>query len=93
MGKRAAIIGAGQTYHKSIRRDVNGQELINEAVTRALEDAELTIDDIDGVLTALAEHQVATATALGTPERLQAHAVHRGCQWVHGSGLAKRLAA
>ena len=50
MGKRAAIVGAGQTYHKSIRRDVNGQELINEAVTRALEDAELTIDDIDGVV-------------------------------------------
>ena len=38
MGKRAAIVGTGQTYHKSIRRDVNGQELINEAVTRALED-------------------------------------------------------
>ncbi len=50
MAKRAAIVGSGQTYHKSIRRDVNGQELINEAVTRALEDAELSMDDIDGVV-------------------------------------------
>jgi len=56
MGKRAAIVGAGQTYHKSIRRDVNGQELINEAVTRALEDAELTIDDIDGVVIGNMDH-------------------------------------
>jgi len=48
MGKRVAIVGVGQTYHKSIRRDVNGQELIHEAVTRALKDAELGMDDIDG---------------------------------------------
>ena len=33
MGKqRVAIVGTGQTYHKSHRPDVNGQELINEAV-------------------------------------------------------------
>ncbi len=56
MGKRAAIVGTGQTYHKSIRRDVNGQELINEAVTRALEDAELTMDDIDGVVIGNMDH-------------------------------------
>ena len=56
MGKRVAIVGAGQTYHKSIRRDVNGQELINEAVVRALEDAELTIDDIDGVVIGNMDH-------------------------------------
>ncbi len=56
MGKRAAIVGSGQTYHKSIRRDVNGQELINEAVTRALEDAELTLDDIDGVVIGNMDH-------------------------------------
>lgn len=56
MGKRVAIVGTGQTYHKSIRRDVNGQELINEAVNRALEDAELTIDDIDGVVIGNMDH-------------------------------------
>jgi len=56
MGKRAAIVGTGQTYHRSIRRDVNGQELINEAVVRALEDAELTMDDIDGVVIGNMDH-------------------------------------
>ena len=56
MGKRAAIVGTGQTYHKSVRRDVNGQELINEAVVRALEDAELTLDDIDGVVIGNMDH-------------------------------------
>ncbi|UCD85686.1 MAG: thiolase family protein [Deltaproteobacteria bacterium] len=56
MAKRAAIVGTGQTHHRSIRRDVNGQELINEAVTRALADAELTIDDIDGVVIGNMDH-------------------------------------
>ena len=45
-----AIVGTGQTYHCSVRRDVNGQELIREAVLAALKDADLTIDDIDGVV-------------------------------------------
>ena len=35
MAKRVAIVGTGQTFHKSHRPDVNGQELINEAVQRA----------------------------------------------------------
>ena len=35
MGKKVAIVGFGQTYQRSSRRDVNGVELINEAVTRA----------------------------------------------------------
>ncbi|MFC1999956.1 hypothetical protein ACFLXE_04260 [Chloroflexota bacterium] len=39
MGKSAAIVGVGQTYHTSKRKDVNGQELINEAVKAALADA------------------------------------------------------
>ncbi len=56
MGKRAAIVGSGQTHHRSIRRDVNGQELINEAVTLALADAELTINDIDGVVIGHMDH-------------------------------------
>jgi acetyl-CoA C-acetyltransferase len=56
MGKRVAIVGTGQTNHCSIRRDVNGQELIREAVTRALADAELTIQDIDGVVIGNMDH-------------------------------------
>jgi acetyl-CoA C-acetyltransferase len=54
--RRVALVGSGQTYHKSIRRDVNGQELINEAVTRALEDTGLTMDEIDGVIIGNMDH-------------------------------------
>jgi len=56
MGKRVAIVGTGQTYHKSHRPDVSGQELINEAVRRALEDADLRLDDIDGVVIGNMDH-------------------------------------
>ncbi|MCP4755903.1 MAG: thiolase family protein [Proteobacteria bacterium] len=56
MGKRVAIVGTGQTYHCSIRRDVNGQELIKEAVDRALADAELAIGDIDGIVIGNMDH-------------------------------------
>jgi len=56
MGKRVAIVGVGQTHHKSCRRDVNGVELINEAVRRALEDADLTREDIDAVVIGNMDH-------------------------------------
>lgn len=54
--KRVAIVGTGQTYHKSHRPDVNGRELINEAVQRALADADMTINDIDGVVIGNMDH-------------------------------------
>ena len=50
MGERVAIIGMGQTDHRYIRPDVSHDELINEAVKKALDDAELTIKDIDTVI-------------------------------------------
>ena len=50
MGERVAIIGIGQTDHPYIRPDVNHEEMINEAVRKALEDADLTIRDIDTVI-------------------------------------------
>lgn len=56
MAKRVAVVGFGQTYHVAKRRDVNGQELINEAVVRALEDAQLTRDDIDAVVIGNMDH-------------------------------------
>ncbi len=56
MGKSVAIVGTGQTYHKSRRLDVNGVELIHEAVSRALEDADLTRDDIDLVIIGNMDH-------------------------------------
>lgn len=56
MGKRVAIVGTGQTECRSARKDVNGQELIFEAVQRALEDAELSRDDIDAVVIGNMDH-------------------------------------
>lgn len=56
MGKKVAITGFGQTHHSSRRWDVNGLELIQEAVSRALEGAELTLDDIDAVVIGNMDH-------------------------------------
>jgi len=56
MGKRVAITGFGQTHHSARRWDVNGLELIQEAVARALADAELTLKDIDAVVIGNMDH-------------------------------------
>lgn len=56
MAKRVAIVGIGQTHHRSHRPDVNGRELIYEAVTRALEDCELSIRDIDAIVIGNMDH-------------------------------------
>jgi acetyl-CoA C-acetyltransferase len=56
MARRVAIVGTGQTHHKSHRPDVNGRELIYEAVTRALSDCELTIGDIDAIVIGNMDH-------------------------------------
>ena len=56
MAKRVGIVGTGQTLHRSHRPDVNGQELIHEAVTKALEDADLKMKDIDGVVIGNMDH-------------------------------------
>ena len=51
MPERVAIVGIGETEHRSRRPDVTHEELINQAVRRALDDAQLTIRDIDTVIT------------------------------------------
>ncbi len=56
MPRRAAIIATGQTKHRSKRRDVNIVELIHEAVVDCLDDAHMTMADIDGVLIGNMEH-------------------------------------
>lgn len=56
MGQRVAIVGTGQTDHKSSRKDVNGVELIQEATARALEDAGLRRQDIDAVVIGNMDH-------------------------------------
>jgi acetyl-CoA C-acetyltransferase len=49
MGNAVAIIGTGQTRHGR-RQDLCYPELVREAVTAALEDAGITLQDIDGVV-------------------------------------------
>src|SRR3990170_4126037 len=51
MSERVAIVGVGQTAGKRRRPDVSEVELVNEAVREALKDAQLTIKDIDVVIT------------------------------------------
>jgi acetyl-CoA C-acetyltransferase len=51
MANRVAIVGIGQTYHRSNRRDVNQQEMVGEAVRAALADAQLSAKDIEAVFT------------------------------------------
>ena len=45
-----AIVGVGQTHHKSRRHDVSFGGLVREAAFRALDDAHMTFDDIDAVV-------------------------------------------
>ncbi len=45
-----AIVGVGQTHHKSRRHDVSYGGLVREAVFRALDDAQMTMADIDAVV-------------------------------------------
>jgi len=49
MANRVAIVGIGQTYHKSHRPDVTQNEMVNEAVRPALTDADMSLKDIDAV--------------------------------------------
>ena len=45
-----AVVGVGQTHHKTRRRDVSVGGMVREAVFRALDDAQMTMDDIDAVV-------------------------------------------
>ena len=47
---RAAVLGTGQTHHRSKRTDVSIAGLCREAVDRALADAGLSSDQIDAVV-------------------------------------------
>src|SRR6478752_6863619 len=45
-----AVVGVGQTHHKSRRLDVSFGGLVREAVFRALDDAQMSMSDIDAVV-------------------------------------------
>jgi acetyl-CoA C-acetyltransferase len=50
MSELAAVVGIGQTNHKSARPDVSIAGLVREAASRALNDAEMRWQDIDAVV-------------------------------------------
>jgi acetyl-CoA C-acetyltransferase len=51
MGKdRVAVVGIGQTKHQATRGDVSMAGLVREAAQRALDDAQMTWQDIDAVV-------------------------------------------
>jgi acetyl-CoA C-acetyltransferase len=50
MAERIAIVGVGQTIHKSKRPDVTTAELCAEAAEAALADAQMTMKEIDHVV-------------------------------------------
>ncbi len=56
MGNRLAVVGVGQTNHRSKIPECNGQELIGIAVRRALESSGLTMKDIDAVVVGNMDH-------------------------------------
>jgi acetyl-CoA C-acetyltransferase len=49
--ERVAVVGVGQTRHQARREEAGFPDLVYEAVTQALEDAGVTIHEIDNVIT------------------------------------------
>jgi acetyl-CoA C-acetyltransferase len=56
MGNRLAVVGVGQTHHRSKIPECNGQDLIGIAVRRALDSAGLTMKEIDAVVVGNMDH-------------------------------------
>ena len=50
MAERVAVVGIGQTKYTAVRGDVSLPGLLREAVFRALDDAQMTLADIDAVV-------------------------------------------
>src|SRR5256714_592863 len=49
-GNRVAVVGVGQTAHRTARKDVSMAGLVREAAQEALDDAGMTYADIDAVV-------------------------------------------
>ena len=47
---RVAVVGVGQTKYAAVRGDVSLPGLLREAAYRALDDAHMTMDDIDAIV-------------------------------------------
>jgi acetyl-CoA C-acetyltransferase len=91
-----AIVGTGQTKYARRRLDVSQAGLVREAVDAALEDAELTMDDIDSVVVCSGP---ALFGAVNQPEKWLVDACRARLKPVvrvtsgGGTGLAGALAA
>jgi acetyl-CoA C-acetyltransferase len=94
--RNVAIVGSGQTDHARRRLDVSQAGLAREAVNRALQDADLTIQDIDSVVVASGP---ALFGAVNQPEKWLVDALGGRYKPVvritsgGGTGLAGALAA
>jgi acetyl-CoA C-acetyltransferase len=66
-GRRVGIIGIGQSAFKAGRADASYPELVREAVSLAMHDAQLEFDAIDGVVYSLAPDAL---LGIGNAERL-----------------------
>ncbi len=94
--RSVAIVGAGQTRHARRRKDVTQVALAREAVTSALQDAGLTMDDIDSVVVCSGPVLFA---AVNQPEKWLVDAIGARLKPVvrvtsgGGTGLAGALAA
>jgi len=72
MKERVAIIGLGETKQSYLKPEVNAEEMVNEAVRKAVEDAQLSMKDIDAVVS-------------GNIEFLEGH-YQADCQFADGFG-------
>lgn len=96
MQRHVAIVGVGQTHHARRRTDVSQTGLAREAAMRALQDANLTMDDIDSVVVASGPELFA---AVNQPEKWVVDSLGARLKPVvritsgGGTGLAGALAA
>lgn len=96
MQREVAIVGLGQTRHSRRRTDVSQAGLAREAAVKALDDAGLTIDDIDSVVVASGPELFG---AVNQPEKWVVDALGARLKPVvritsgGGTGLAGALAA
>jgi acetyl-CoA C-acetyltransferase len=69
---RVGIIGVGQSAFKAKRNDASYPDLVREAVTLALGDAQLELDDIEGIVYSLSPDAM---VGIGNAERIGVEAV------------------
>ena len=86
MARRCAIVGVGETKCKTHRKEVDAPGLVSEATTKALDDAEITMKDVDAVVFAQAPDAF-TGVANGEKWCVgAAGAIHKPMLRVHTGG-------